>query len=472
MTTLRQRATPRWTADDPPPAGAWLAIAVLAGSQALAVMSTTVISVALPAIGAGLHASQSGMLWIVDVYVIVYSALLIVGGTLGDRRGRKGVFLIGLALFGAGSLADSLAPSTGWLLAARVLQGLGPVFLVPGSLTIIRVMFTDERRRAQAIGLWSTGSGLGMAAGPVLGGLIAAHLSWRWVFGFNVPAAAILLLLAARVIPKQPRTRASHRVDWLGAVLATGGIAALAYGLIEGNPLGWTSPRVLTAFAASASALTLFVIRERRVVAPVVDVRLFRSPAFTAANLAALTVFFAFVGALVFLSAYFQQVGGVSPVAAGLRVAVLGVAFGITAPLSGRLVGRFGARWPMIAGLVAVGLAMLGLVRLRTHTGFGSVWWDFAVGGAGVGLCLTPMTQIAVSAVEPARAGMASAVHNSLRQFGQVLGVAVLGAIISARGPLAGLHLAMATSGGALLAAAAVVAVLLGRTGKPPAVVK
>jgi len=434
---------------------------VLAGAQALAVMSTTVVSVALPAIGAGLHASASAMLWIVDAYVIVYSALLVVGGTIGDRRGRKGVFLLGLALFAAGSLADSLAPSTGWLLAARVAQGLGPVFLVPGSLTIIRVMFADERHRAQAIGLWSTGSGLGMAAGPVMGGLIAAHLGWRWVFGFNVPLAAILLVLAARVIPRLPRTEVTSRLDWPGTVLVTGSIAALAYGLIEGNPLGWTSARVLAAFVLSACAMGLFVLREHQVSAPVVDISLFRRPAFTAANLAALTVFFAFVGAIVFLSEYFQQVAGDSPVAAGLRVAVLGLAFGIAAPLSGRLTGRVGPRWPMLGGLVAAGLAMLGLVRLGGHTGFGSIWWDFAIAGAGVGLCLTPMTQIAVSAVGPARAGMASAVHNSLRQFGQVLGVAVLGAIITAHGPLTGLHQAMIASGGALLAGAAVAAVLL-----------
>ncbi len=223
----------------------WLTVAVLAGSQFLAVMSTTVVSVALPAIGAGLHASASGQLWIVDAYVIVYSSLLVVGGTIGDRRGRKGMFLLGLVLFGAGSLADSLAPSAGWLLAGRVLQGLGPVLLVPGSLTIIRALFDDGRHRAQAIGLWSTGSGLGMAAGPVVGGLIAAHWGWRWVFGFNVPLAAVLLLAAARLVPRLDRGPASHRLDWAGTVLGSACIAALAFALIEGNPLGWTSPRVL-----------------------------------------------------------------------------------------------------------------------------------------------------------------------------------------------------------------------------------
>jgi DHA2 family methylenomycin A resistance protein-like MFS transporter len=457
-------ATARATAD-----GAWLAVAVLAGAQALAVMSTTMVSVALPAIGTSLHASASGRLWIVDAYVIVYSALLVVGGTIGDRRGRKGVFLFGLALFGAGSLADSLAPGTGWLLAARVLQGLGPVFVVPGSLTIIRVMFADERRRAQAIGLWSTGSGVGMAVGPVIGGLLAAQLGWRWVFAFNVPIAVILLAAGARVIPRLPRGEVAGRLDWAGAVTSTVCVATLAFGLIEGNPMGWTSPGVLAAFALSAAALALFVVRESRVARPVVDDRLFRRPVFTAVNLAALVVFFAFVGAIVFLSAFFQDVRGDSPVRAGLQVAALGVAFAAAAPLSGRLTGRIGPRWPMLAGLVAAGLAMLALPAfglLSPHGGDGPILIVFVVAGAGIGLCLTPMTQTAVSAVAASRAGMASAVHNSLRQFGQVLGIAVLGAIIEAHGPagfVAGLDMAMRVSGAALLAVAVMAAVLVMR---------
>jgi MFS transporter, DHA2 family, methylenomycin A resistance protein len=263
-----------------------------------------------------------------------------------------------------------------------VLQGLGPVLLVPGSLTLIRSVCDDDRQQAQAIGLWSTGSGLGMAAGPVVGGLITAHLGWRWVFGVNVP-------------------------------------------------LGWTSPPVLAGFALSAGSLAGFVAREQRAVTPLVDISLFRRPAFAAANIAALVVFFAFIGA------YFQQVQRDSPVRAGFEVAITGMAFAVAAPLSGRLTGRAGPCWPMLGGLVVAGAAMLGLLRLQTSTGAGAIWWDFALAGAGVGMCLTPMTQVAVSAVGTARAGIASAVHNALRQAGQVLGVAVLGALVYARVPAA-----------------------------------
>ena len=211
--------------------------------------------------------------------------------------------------------------------------------------------------------------------------------------------------------------------------------------------------------------------RERTAATPVVDISLFRRPAFVAANVAALVVFFAFVGAIVFLSAYFQQVRGDAPVAAGLQVAILGVAFAVAAPLSGRLTGRVGARWPMAVGLLAAGAAMLGLLRLGAHTGAGATWRDFAVAGAGVGLCLTPMTQVAVSAVPASRAGMASSVHNALRQFGQVLGVAVLGAIVYAHGApgfVAGLHAAMWVSGTALFAAAILALALLPPAGAIP----
>jgi DHA2 family methylenomycin A resistance protein-like MFS transporter len=302
----------------------------------------------------------------------------------------------------------------------------------------------------------------------VVGGLVAAHWGWRWVFGFNVPLVIVLLAIAAWAIPRLDRVPVADRLDWTGTVLGCACVAAIAFALIEGNPLGWTSPPVLAGFALSAGALGGFVARERRApgmgTAPVVDISLFGRPAFAAANVAALVVFFAFIGAIVFLSAYFQQVRGDTPAAAGLQVAVLGVAFAVTAPLSGRLTGRMGARWLVVAGLVATGAAMFGLLRLGPDTGTGATWWDFAVAGAGVGLCLTPMTQVAVSAVPSSRAGMASSVHNALRQFGQVLGVAVLGAIIYAHGPqgfVTGLHAAMWVSGTALLGAAVLALALL-----------
>lgn len=461
------------------PGGSRVSLAVVAGGLFLAVMSTTVVSVALPSIGAELHATAADLEWIVDGYVIVYSSLLVAGGVMGDRRGRKGLFILGVATFGVGSLIAGLAPTVGVLIAGRVLQGLGPALLVPGSLTIIRAVFTDERQRAVAIGLWSTASGIALAAGPALGGVLVDALGWQWVFLFNVPLTAILVALAGWCIPRLPTTPVRTRFDWLGAVLTTAGVAVLAYSTIEGQGRGWASPPVIAAFVIGFAALAAFVAWERRVAGPLIDVTLFTRPVFTAANLAALVVFFAFVGAIVYFSAFFQQVQHHSAGRAGLDVSVIGVAFALAASQSGRLVARFGPRRPMLAGLAIAGAATLGLLRLDLHTGIGAIWWNFAILGAGVGMSLTPMTTVAISAVDANQAGMVSALHNSLRQLGQVFGVAVLGALVYAdlpptatAGPLDrrqssqfinGLHSALWLSGLALLATAGLAAFLLTR---------
>jgi len=465
---------------EPATAGSWHILAVVAGGPFLAVLSTTVVSVALPTIGRDLHASPVDLQWIVDSYVLVYASLMIAGGVISDRRGRKGMYLLGAVIFGLGSLVTGMAPSIGVLLAGRLLQGLGPALLVPGSLTIIRATFAEPRRQAAAIGLWSMGSGLGLAVGPALGGLIVGAVGWRWVFLINVPLTATLIVLAAYFVPRLPRSPARSRFDWVGAILTAAAVASITFAMIEGQRKGWDSPLILAAFAAGLAALLGFVGWENRQAEPLVDVSLFRRPAFTAANVAALVVFFAFVGAIVYFSAFLQQVQGRSPVDAGFEVSALGVAFALAAVASGRIVGRVGARLPMLTGLIIGGVATLGLLRLGPHTSVAAMWWNFALVGAGIGLCLTPMTAIAVAAADMSHAGMASAVYNAIRQLGQVLGVAVLGALVYARLPVTstagqrldpaqgalfvdGLHNAVWVSGLALLAAAALAAILLPR---------
>jgi len=279
------------------------------------------------------------------------------------------------------------------------------------------------------------------------------------------------------VLPRLEHTPAQTRFDGLGALLSTVAVAVLALAVIEGQTAGWSSPLVLAAFALGAAALIGFVTWERRVAGPLIDVSLFTRPGFAAATVSALVVFFAFVGAIVYFSAYFQQVQGHSPVAAGLDVATIGVAYAIAATASGRLVGRIGERAPLIAGLIVSGAATLLLLRLSPDTGIGAIWWNFALLGAGIGLCGTPMSTLAMSAVDADRAGMASAVLNALRQVGQVFGVAVLGALVYAQLPtsgggrqldtahaalfITGLHHALWVSGLALLAAAAITTALL-----------
>jgi DHA2 family methylenomycin A resistance protein-like MFS transporter len=461
-------------------AGSWWTLVVVSGGLFLAVVSTTVVSVALPAIGQGLHANATDLEWVVDAYVLVYATLQVTGGALGDRFGRKGLFLLGTVLFGLGSLLTGLAPSVALLLVGRVLQGIGPALLVPGSLTIIRATFEDEKKRAMAIGLWSMSSGLAMALGPVLGGILVQAAGWRWVFLFNVPLAAILLLAAAAVVPKMDRSEVRTRFDVLGAILSAVGIALLVFAVIDGQAAGWTSPLVLAGFVAGIVVLVGFVWWERRRDEPLIDVTLFARGAFTAANTAAFVVFFSFIGIIVYLSGYFQQVQGHSSVVAGLDIAVMGVALAVSSAWTGRLVDRMGERLPMIVGLLIAGGATLGLLTLGAGTGIGAIWWLFALLGIGNGLCGTVTTTIAMSAVDARRAGMASAILNALRQVGQVFGVAVLGAIVYAGLPgggstggrldpahgalfVHGLHTALWVSGLALVAVAALTVVLIPR---------
>jgi DHA2 family methylenomycin A resistance protein-like MFS transporter len=463
--------------------GSWWTLAVVSGGLFLAVVSTTVVSVALPAIGQGLHANATDLEWVVDAYVLVYATLQVTGGALGDRFGRKGLFLLGTVLFGLGSLLTGLAPSVGLLLAGRVLQGIGPALLVPGSLTIIRATFEDERKRAMAIGLWSMSSGLAMALGPVLGGILVEAAGWRWVFLFNVPLAAILALAAAFAVRRLPREEIRSRFDRLGASLSAVGVALLVFAVIDGQAAGWTSPLVLAGFVAGVAVLAGFVLWERRRDEPLIDVTLFARGGFTAANTAAFVVFFSFIGIIVYLSGYFQQVQGHSAVVAGLDIAVMGVALAVSSALTGRLVDRMGERLPMIAGLLIAGGATLGLLTLGTGTAIGEIWWLFALLGIGNGLCGTVTTTIAMSAVDAKRAGMASAILNALRQVGQVFGVAVLGAIVYARLPgggatggrldaahgslfVHGLHTALWVSGLALVAVAILTVVLIPRGNK------
>ncbi|PRZ40452.1 EmrB/QacA subfamily drug resistance transporter [Antricoccus suffuscus] len=457
--------------------GAWLTLLVAAAGQFLSVVSTTVVSVALPTMGEHLDASATDLQWIVDSYVLVLASLLMTGGVLGDRLGRKGVFMVGIAIFATGSLMTGLAPTIEMVLIGRVIQAIGPALLVPGSLNIVRAAFDDPARRAFALGLWSTSSGLAMAVGPIVGGVIVDGWGWRWVFLINVPLSLLLIAIAARYVPRLAKLTNKARFDLSGAVLTIVGVGALAFAIIEGQNHGWGSPLILGMFALSLVTLTIFVLVERRLADPLIDVRLYLLPRFAAANIAGLVVFFAFTGSIVYFSAYFQQVQGLDALHAGINVAALGIAFAVASTVSGHLVGRIGAKWPLLIGLVVCAAGTLGLLRLDTTTPGSLIWWNFAIFGFGIGLSMSPMAAIAMAAVDASHAGMASAILNSVRQVGQLLGVAVLGALVYANIPgrsgggarlnprdqesfVSGLHAAMWTSAVALLIGAVLSALL------------
>lgn len=459
----------------------WLTLFVVAGGLFLVVLSTTMVSVALPTIGHELHASPSSLQWIIDSYVLVYAGLVVPGGAINDRHGRKGIFMLGVGLFAGGSVISGIAPTVGMLLAGRVLQGVGPALLISGGLTIVRARFEEPRLRAAALGVWSMASGVSMAVGPVLGGVIVSDLGWRWVFLINAPLAAVLLALSAWYVPRLDSTPVQGGFDWLGAILTTFGIGALAYGIIRSESASITAPSVLASFAAGVGALAFFVAWEHRQRHPLVDLELLINPVFFAASYAAFTLFFALGGAVVYFSAYFQLVQNHSPISAGADISAIGIAFAITSPVSGRLVGRIGTLGPILAGLLLAAASMLALQRLGTDTPVSSIWWGFALFGVGIGASLAPATMTAVSAVASDRAGIASALYNAVRQVGQIFGVAVLGLLIFAALPtgasegaslrpgeralfVAGLHDALWVTGAILLSAAAIVtAVALSR---------
>ena len=419
-------------------------------------LDTTVVNVGLPAVGRGLGVGTRGLEWTVDAYTLVLASLLISAGALADRFGRRLVFQLGLVVFGVASLVCAAAPSIGVLVAARAAQGVGGSMLSPVALAIVVNAITDPRERAQAIGVWAAVFGLSMAAGPVAGGALLAHLGWRAVFWVNAPVVAVALLLSAVFLPES-RARQPRRLDLPGQLLLTGFVALSVAVLIEGPRIGWTSPVALAGYLGAAGSAVAFTLVELRRPEPLVDPRLFRRPAVTAAVLGAVAVFVALNATLLLNTLYLHHVRGMSALATG--VATLPAALGATvcAPLSGRLVGRFGARPPLLlAGCCTAG-GGLGLAWLDRDTDLRLLLACYLLIGVGFGFANAPITNTAVTGLPPARAGVAGAITSTARQFGAALGVAVAGGLVSNAAPA---QLAQATRPGWLLVAACGLALL------------
>jgi DHA2 family methylenomycin A resistance protein-like MFS transporter len=387
--------------------------------------------------------------------------------------------LAGLAIFSVGSLWSAVAPTTEWLIAGRVVQGLGPPLVLPASLAIVTTAYRDPARRARAVGIWGAGSGVGATLGPLLGGLVVDGLDWRWVFGVNLPICVLLVVLTLRNVPNDRPKRSAYGFDGVAAVLLTAAVALVTFALIEGRELGWSSVAVLGAFTAAALLGWAFVARERRHPAPLVDIGLLRHRAFVGANVGGAVLFAALLGLAVYFSVYFQQVQGRSALETGLCLVPQGLLTALCAPLAGRIAARTGPRLPILIGLGMACAATLALLRLEADSPIGDIWWALALFGAGAGVALPPMTITALAAAPAEQAGMASAIHNASRQLGQTFGVAVLGTIILASagaaaghgrltGVLAadwvdGLHLALLACAGGLALTAIGLAVLIPR---------
>ena len=398
----------------------------------MVMLDSTVVNLAMPTIQRKLGASITELQWIVDAYILLLAALLLTGGTLGDMFGRKKAFIGGLILFTGGSLLCALSPSTGLLIAARAFQGVGAAILMPSTLSILTNTFPDPKERAQAIGAWAGISGLALAIGPLVGGAMVDNWGWQSIFLINVPIGLIALAAAWRFVPESA-DRAGRGLDLPGQASAIIGLATLTYAFIEANTYGWTSARILTCFAVAAAALALFALVESRSKSPMLQLGFFRNPTFCGANLVGVIISFGFFGVIFFLSLFMQEVQGYSPLRAGLLQLPCTLAIAITAVASGGIVGRVGARLPMTFGLGLLGAGLLCLTMLQPTTPYTSWWYWMVLIGLGMGLIMSPMTSAIMSTVPAARAGMASATSNTMRQVGSVFGIAVLGNIVTHR---------------------------------------
>jgi EmrB/QacA subfamily drug resistance transporter len=437
-----------------------LVLVICSSSLFMTYLDSTILNVALPTLQKDLHASLAGLQWVADAYLLVLASLLLLTGSMADRLGRKRLFTIGLFAFSVGSLLCSLAPNTGSLVALRMLQALGGSMLTPVSLSIVRNTFIDARERAQALGIWSGIFGLAVACGPVVGGVLVSEVGWRSVFWVNVPIGLVMMVATRRYVPESraPRPR---RVDVPGQLLMIILLGSLTYAVIQGPADGWASAPILALFAVSAVALAAFVVVERRRAEPLLEPRFFRSLPFTGASVIAVLSFIVLAGFLFVITLYLQEVQGDSPLRAGLALLPATVVMALAAPVAGHLVGWRGPRIPLVLSGVCTAAGSLSLLGLTPATSYARLAVALVLLGAGLGLVNPPITNTGVTGMPPSQAGVASAVISTTRQIGNVLGVAVMGAMLTAslHGGLAAgeprmVALSAATRGPWLLAAA------------------
>jgi EmrB/QacA subfamily drug resistance transporter len=399
---------------------------------AMVMLDNTVVNVALPTISEELGAGVSGLQWIVDGYVLAVAALLLTGGILGDRYGRKKTFIGGLSLFALASLACGLSQTTGQLIAARALQGIGAALLMPGTLSIITVTFPPHER-ARAIGLWAGMSGLALALGPTVGGLMVEHLGWQSVFFLNVPIGVVAFLTATRTVRESVSEQERH-LDITGLALGTTGLFAVTYGLIEANQKGWGDPLIVGSLVAAGVLLATFLVWESRAAHPMMPLRFFRIRAFSAGNLVAFSVSLGMFASFFFLSLYMQLIHGYSAFEAGVRFLPMTVMIILTAPAAGRFAQKHGSRAPMTYGLILAGGGLLALgLWLDVDTSFALILPVFVVMGHGMGATMAPMTSAVMNAVGHERAGLGSAMTNTSREVGGVFGIALLGTVLTTK---------------------------------------
>ena len=409
-----------------------LALASLCTVLFLTFLDNTVVSVALASIQSDLHGGVSALQWVVGAYALTFASFMLAFGMLGDRFGRKKIMLAGAGVYCVGAALAALAPGIGILIAARAVMGVGAAASEPGTLSMIRQLYRDERSRNRALGVWAAVSGFSLALGPVLGGALVGAWSWRGIFLFDVTFGLAALVIAAMVLPESADPQAG-RVDVPGTVLGAGALAALIFGIINGESAGYTAPSVLALFAVSLVAGTAFVLWERRAPFPLLDLKYLRVPRFTTPNVVAYCTYFATFAIFFFTALYLGVIAGYS----AYRIAGLFLPMTVTMIIGALLAGRWttavGARWLLVAGclLFAAGLLLTNVV-INPNPAYLPLAAALGLAGLGIGICVVPVTSSVLAAVPAERSGMAASATNTSREFGAVTGIAILGAVVNA----------------------------------------
>jgi EmrB/QacA subfamily drug resistance transporter len=398
----------------------------------MASLDNLVVSTALPVIRVHLHAGLSGLEWTVNAYTLTFAVLMLSAAAMGERFGRRRIFVLGIGLFTAASALAALAPDIAVLVAARALQGAGGAMIMPLSLTLLSAAVPPARRN-MALGLWGAIGGAAVAIGPLVGGAVTSGWSWQYIFWLNVPLGVVLVPLAWWKLSESHGART--RLDLAGVALVSVGLFGVVLGLVRGNAHGWTSTSVLGSFVVGVVALSGFVAWELRTDHPMLDLRLFRHRGFTAVNLTAMLFSFGMFGSIFFLTQFLQTVQGLSPLAAGIRVLPWTAMAMLLAPVVGMLAERIGGKPLVVTGLLlqATGLTWLALLITPT-TPFGDMVVPFVVSGVGMTLFFVPLASLVLGAVPKALEGVASGANSAFRELGGVFGIAVLGAVFSAHG--------------------------------------
>ena len=407
----------------------WAILVVLCISLLVIVLDNSILNVAIPTLIKDLGATNSQVQWMVDSYTLVFAGLLLTMGALGDRYGRRGALMAGFALFGLGSLASAMVDSANALIVTRGFMGIGGALIMPATLSIITNVFPPQER-GRAIGVWAGTAGIGVALGPLTGGFLLQHFYWGSIFLVNLPIVVFGLVAGVVLIPTS-KDPSAPKLDPMGAVLSIVALISIVYALIEAPSHGWTSPQTLGVLGAGLVVLALFVLWERHIDHPMLDVTFFRNPRFSAANAAITMIFFAMFGSIFMLTQYMQFTLGYSPLESGVRMLPYAATMMVVAPSSARIAERFGSKVTIATGMGLTSLALFLMTGLQVDTDYIQIAWRLMIMAAGMGLVMAPATDSVMGSLPLAKAGVGSAVNDTTRQVGGALGVAIIGSIVS-----------------------------------------